>query len=794
MQYLAGFGTVIQATFGSDDASDFALTELVWGVSTSSWTSKPMTFVGYKNGLPVPGATLNATTPSGTGITNTTTVTFTSNIAFNDVDNIVLAPNSSTCNTILFLETIVISTPTPACYSPTLTVTSSSNVLCNGQSNGSATITATGGSGFTYTWSPSGGNAASATGLSAGIYTLSANNSSCSIISTKTVQITQPSALSTSTAVTNAACNGSTGSASITASGGTGAYTYSWSSGATTSVISSALAGAYTATVTDANSCKSVKGAVITQPSALITSTAVTNVACNGGTGSASVTASGGAGAYTYSWSTGATSSFISSALAGAYTATVTDANNCKSVKGAVITQPSALITTTAVTNVACNGGAGSASITASGGAGAYTYSWSTGATSSFISSALAGAYTATVTDANSCASVKASIITQPSALITSTGVTNAACNGGTGSATISTTGGTGAYTYSWSSGATSSAISSALAGVYTATVTDANSCTSINSVIITQPSALITSTAITNAACNGGTGSASITASGGTGAYTYSWSTGATSSVISSPLAGAYSATVTDANNCTSVKGVIITQPSALITSTTITNVACNGGTGSATIAASGGTGAYTYSWSTGATTSFISTVLAGAYSATVTDANSCTSLKSAVITQPSALITSTTLANPACNGSTGSATISASGGTGAYTYSWSSAATSSVISGLTSGIYTGTVTDANNCQSIKSVSITVPSAITLTGTVNSASICSGNTYTLTGNASGGTGVITYTWVSGPANSIFVVTPTISTIYTVNVSDANACSRSPNCKYCCSLWTNYFS
>ena len=930
MQYLVGFGTLTQATFGSNDGSEFALTELAWSISTPSFASIPMTFVGYKNGVPVPGATLTATSPPTFGPTYSTVVSFTSNLAFREVDDVRFTPGSS-CSSILALEFLTIASPTAPCNGPALSVTSSSNVLCNGQSTGSATMVATVGSGFTYTWSPSGGNAASATGLSAGIYTLSSKNSTCTNISTKTVQITQPTALATSTAVTNVTCNGGiNGVGTITASGGAGGYTYLWSNAATTSVIAGMLAGVYTATVTDANTCKSSKNVTIaqpsaigtatgytnvycnggsngsatiaasggtspytytwstastssvttgltagsymvrvidanncssvtrtvnisqppalvsstavtnalcngaqgsatvtasggvgatysytwssgpttsveptllagtytvrvtdannctntasvtiTQPSVMVTSTALTNVACNGGTGSASLTATGGAGAYTYSWSSGATTSVISSALAGAYSATVTDANNCTSIKSVSITQPSALTTSTALTNALCNGGTGSASITASGGTGAYTYSWSSGATSSVISSALAGAYSATVTDANNCTSVKGAVITQPSALITSTAVTNALCNGATGSASLTASGGTGAYTYSWSSGATTSVISSALAGAYSATVTDANNCTSVKGAIITQPSALITSTAITNIACNGDSGSATLTASGGTGAYTYSWSSGATTSVISSALAGAYSATVTDANNCTSTKSAVITQPSALITSTAITNVLCNGGTGSASITASGGTGAYTYSWSNVATASVISSALAGAYSATVTDASNCTSINGVIITQPSALITSTALTNALCNGGTGSATLTASGGTGAYSYLWSNAATASVVAGLTTGVYTGTVTDANNCQSIKTVSIIVPSSITVTAAASSASICSGNGSTLTANASGGTGALTYTWVSGPVNPIFVVTPTTSAIYTVTVTDANACSSS---------------
>src|ERR1700741_5195657 len=291
-QHLVGFGTLTQATFGSDDGSEFAMNNLIWGVSTSSWTSKSMRFVGYKNGSPVSGATLNATTPSGTGILNTLIVTFTSNTAFNDVDEIRLAPVSATCNSILFYEEITIGTPSAACTTPTLSLTGNSNVLCNGGSTGSATMSATGGSGFTYTWFPSGGSSNIATGLSAGIYTLWTTNS-CGSTASKTVQITQPSALATSTSVTNALCNGSTGSGTLTATGGTSPYTYTWSSGSTNSFVT-LTAGTYTARATDANGCASNNTINITQPTAISTSTGLTNPLLNAATGSASISASGG--------------------------------------------------------------------------------------------------------------------------------------------------------------------------------------------------------------------------------------------------------------------------------------------------------------------------------------------------------------------------------------------------------------------------------------------------------------------------------------------------------------------
>ncbi|MBK7669206.1 MAG: SprB repeat-containing protein [Sphingobacteriaceae bacterium] len=335
------------------------------GVSTSSWTSKPMQFVGYKNGMPVPGATLNVTTPSGTGILNTLVVNF--NSPFDDVDEVRLSPvGTATCNSILFLEDITIGPPIPACVTPTLNLTGQNNVLCNGGSTGSATVSASGGAPFTYTWSPSGGNALTATGLSAGIYTCVVTNS-CGSTASRTVNITQPTALSSSTAMTSPLCNGANGSATITLSGGTTPYTYTWSSGPTSSVEPTLLAGTYTVRGTDASGCSVTRSVTVTQPSAVVASTAVTMPLCNGNNGSGTITLSGGTGPYSYTWSTGPTSSVEPTLLAGTYTVRGTDGNGCSVTRSASITQPSAVSIATAVTMPLCNGGIGSATAAASG-------------------------------------------------------------------------------------------------------------------------------------------------------------------------------------------------------------------------------------------------------------------------------------------------------------------------------------------------------------------------------------------------------------------------------------------
>ncbi|MHA3789405.1 T9SS type A sorting domain-containing protein [Flavobacterium hauense] len=679
----------------------------------------------------------------------------------------------------------------PAVLTSTISKT---DVLCNGGATGTASVIASGGTlAYTYLWSPSGGTAATASGLAVGNYScLITDNNGCFI--TKNITINQPSILGATTSQTSANCV-SGGTASVSPFGGVSGYTYLWApGGATTQSVSGLAAGTHTCLITDANGCTVTKTIIITTTNTLVASTFQNDLLCNGvNTGTAGVIPAGAPGPYTYVWSpSGGSADTASNLAAGNYSVVITASNGCSITKNFTITQPSALVATAGtVSNVSCNtGNNGMASVNVTGGTGAYTYLWApSGGTAATANGLAAGTYTVTVKDANLCQTTQSFTITQPNALVASVGSqTNVSCNGGTnGSATVSVTGGTGTYTYLWMpSGGTGVTASGLAAGTYTVTVKDANLCQTSQSFTITEPAALTATTSQTNVLCNGGsTGTASVTTSGGTAAYTYLWApTGGTAAAATGLAAGTYTCTITDVKGCFIIKTFTLTQPSSLVASAgTQNNLSCNGGAnGSATVNVTGGTTPYTYDWNgtpIGDNTATISGLMAGTYTATVTDAKGCTTNQIFTITQPSALDATTSQVNVSCFGaSNGSASVVVTGGTGAYTYLWApSGGTAATANGLAVGTYTVTIKDANLCQITKSVTITSTQALTVIPTQTNVS-CNGNSNgTASVAVTGGSGTYTYSWAPSGATTSSVTGLAPGT-YIVTITDSNGCTK----------------
>ena len=703
-------------------------------------------------------------------------------------------------NTCSATASVTITQPSPLTLTPTIVP-----ATCFAASTGSAYMSYAGGTQpMTFIWS-NGPVTQNNSNLFAGLYNISVTDSA-GCTATGGVNITQPTQLTVAGSVTNATCGSSNGSITVTATGATGPYTYVWNTTpAQTSVNATALAArGYVVTVTDFNSCSVSAPFTVSQPPNGMTSAlSVTNVLCFGqSTGALGSATSGGSPPYVYTWSTGASSVGISNLAAGLYTVTIDDQTGCGFVLDTVITQPdSALVANISKADIKCFGlSTGSATVTATGGTGGYTYNWNTtpAQTTPAINGLAAGSYLLTVTDAHACTVTATTTITQPAALSVTESHVNVLCYGGnTGSATAAAAGGILPYAYSWNTVPvdTNNAITGLIAGSYHVLVTDSNQCTATITSVITQPASplQVTDTLISPLCFGQVAATATSQASGGTpgAGYAYLWNTTPTQSTqtISNIPAGTYTIAVTDANGCTASDSITVAPPpTALTITTTPVNVLCFGNnTGSIAAVASGSYGSFSYLWNTAPaqTTATGSQLVAGNYSITVTDIKGCTATAADVVTQPAApLALTTTKTDVLCYGAnTGAAAVTATGGTANYNYIWSTnpQQASAAATSLVAGWYGVVVTDANGCIDTTSVTITQPAApLAATPTIQDI-LCNGQTNgSISVAATGGTIAYNYQWSVAAANTSTAGNLAAGS-YSMTVTDANSCTFAIN-------------
>lgn len=597
-----------------------------------------------------------------------------------------------------------------------------------------------------------------------------------------------PSVTSFAATLSNPKCVGSSnGTLAVAPAGGVTPYKYLWSTGDTTNSITGLTATNYSVTITDSKGCTRDTVLSLINPVVMSPLSSTVDAACGQSNGSMSVAVTGGTGAYTYSWSPlgGIAQTTTNTIPAGNYTVVVTDANGCTvSTTAVVANNPGTLTATTSlVNNVSCKGFAdGKASVAAAGGFGSYTYSWKPSGGNSLSANGLgAGTYSVVVMDSLGCQLTSTVTITEPTALTAATAAVSPNCPGGTGTANVTAAGGTVTYTYSWMPGGAASQTITGLAnGQYTVTVTDANGCIQISTASVNVPPPIVLIASGVNGSCGNSNGTASINASGGTPAYSYSWQPGgAVSQTITALAAATYTVTMTDSKGCTqSASQVIGNTPPVSITAAAPANVTCHGGNdGSAVATVAGGTGTMTYSWlPSGGNAATANALTATTYTVAVLDAAGCTATSTVTITEPPAVAAAVPAVSTICIGQNTTLNANASGGTPGYSYSWTpgGSTTSSInVNPIITTTYTVAVTDSKGCTTTpQTVTVTVNPPLQVDAGVNK-NICIGGSASMTAIAAGGDGNYTYNWL--PMNSpgsTLSVTPTANATYTVVVND----------------------
>jgi hypothetical protein len=429
------------------------------------------------------------------------------------------------------------------------------------------------------------------------------------------------------------------GVASVTVSGGTSPYYYSWSDNrgnlSTTPDILSK--GKYYISISDTLNCHITDSVTINEPDSIVVSYSNTNSTCTDSTGSATVNVLGGSGLIKYKWTfDDATTQSHSELSAGEYTVIVTDSNNCVSICNIQVKDSDGpeilLLSMHAVT---CYGGQdGAAEIDVSTSKEPYSILWSTQKQDTIqnISGVRAGKYNVRVTDSLGCVSFETIEITQPDTFNLTVSTQNTQCGSHNGKAFLNVQGGVKPYIYTWMPDTSSvDSLINLNSGERTITVTDNNGCSiSQNFEILDIEGMTVTGHVISNANCFLDTiGSARVTVAGGTAPYIYSWYPyGGNNDTAKYLISQNYTVKVIDANGCRQKTRIFIDGPDELKVYIAATHASSSSSNDANAIAIIyGGTSPYNNLWSNGSTNLQVNNLGVGIDSVTVTDNHGCTS-----------------------------------------------------------------------------------------------------------------------------------------------------------------------
>jgi len=713
-------------------------------------------------------------------------------------------------------------------------------ISCPGLDNGSVQLTPTSNGvdagNYSYSWSANttaSGSLANNLAADTYIFVVTDNNTGCAhqdsalIVEANAVII---DSINTSNPTCILGSPEANGIITIFASGGPigSTYTYSIDGGISyqaSNTFTNIADGTYNVFVETTSGCTSMGSiAVLTQPTIpQLVDIDTTNLTCaNNGTGAVNVFVNpGSSGIANYIWSTGDEGQFlteISGLSAGQYDVTVVDDNNCFITAGALVSQPTAIVFSSEPTiDRPCPGdNTGSIEIFVTGGAGGYSYNWDLGVSLSTgtLSNISAGTYAVSVSDANSCGPIVDTIIVEDPTIIGTTfqDIVPVLCEGDEtpncqGSANLLANGGENpalVYSFTWENGYTetnqfNSQPFSLCQGWNSVTVTD-GACTVIDSVFIPSPGDIeITDFETTLPSCNkDDDGTLSISVTGGAGNYVYAWSTGDTTNNvdnIENLVAGTYSVTVTDINECPAdtLTMIVPDKDSLVVDIIDTTNVSCYGDTDGALVAvASGGNTAngYTFTWShTDSLTTSVATALdTGYYLVTATDSLGCSDTASATIVEPIPLfIFLDEIEEPACFGETTIVAVdTAIGGGGEpyfYTLDGFNYQNINRPTNAFAGTYDLTVVDASNCRVDTTIIINQPLEV-LVDLGEDIEIQLGENTQLEAVPTAVFGVDSIAWTFSQYLDCVdclrpVAQPDETTTFTITIWDANGCSGS---------------
>ncbi|HMQ45897.1 MAG TPA: T9SS type A sorting domain-containing protein [Saprospiraceae bacterium] len=653
-----------------------------------------------------------------------------------------------------------------------------------GMENGTIAVIPQGQGALTFMWD-NGDNTATINGLAPGNYTLTlTNENECKLENTYSVEAIAPPVLSLPDA---SVCFGESLTITPVVMNGSEPYQYLWSDGSDGEnlPITPGNPTLVALTLTDNDGCIVMASTTIgvnALPELELSSTSAT---CGIANGSAAVEITNPqAPPYTFEWSNGSDQAINTNLLPGDYTVSVTDGKECMSVGVVNVEAEGAPAVFVASTSI-CPGSSTDLTAIVTGGTPPFDYLWSDNQSVAtiFVSPEEDMIFSVTITDANDCQTFGSAMVTLFESPSLSLDAQNPACGMQNGSISALPSGGAGGYTFNWNNGAENNSLLDLGPGVYSVTLMDANLCSVVQSIELTDIAGPELSVEPVEA-CLGTMAQLQAQVTQGTAPYNYFWENGGTNDIVNILVNAPTSSlllTVTDANGCEAVANAQITGFTLPeLTLTSIAQEICFGASTELAAAISAGLPPYDLQWSHTANDGLVQTVTPGettAYTLLVSDSNACETQETISI-QVNDLPTAATNADTViCTGQSTQLMATATGGSGQYVYSWSGGLgniSNPVVSPIANTTYSVTVTDSNNCSDTDQVMVGVLPSPTLNFQTESAS-CGGADGSALAVPMGGTGPYTYLWENG------AVTPEIeglpAGIYTLTLTDNQGCT-----------------
>ncbi|MDR1594849.1 MAG: T9SS type A sorting domain-containing protein, partial [Prevotellaceae bacterium] len=625
------------------------------------------------------------------------------------------------------------------------------SISCYGHADGRLRAVATGGVGvnYSYQWYKvengtdillSGENAVTLSGVGKGVYRVQATDIENNSTVSKELAFNQPDLLTADYSITMpSAYNASDGAVRLTVRGGTPGYSYAWNyNNATGDRLSGIPANdePYTVTVRDTRNCTVTVAPRIIYPLE-VKIVVDDSISCYGrADGRLRAVATGGVGVnYSYQWYkvengadillSGENAVTLSEVGEGVYRILATDVENNTSTTILTFNQPGLLDANIEYLRSAlsCKFGAnGSVQLSVSGGVTPYAYLWQDGAVTSCNSSLTEGIHAFEVTDRRGCKYSGTATISSPDELILkSFHIPPKAYNSDDASVWVEAVGGTSPYKYVWKGRSeTTASIGGIMFGEYTVTVTDANGCTKEITEEIPNPPLLEASVTETKSVtCNGrNDGALTVVSQGGVGEHYYTWYrvTGdvltelvSTKDIDNLP-AGTYRVRVVDDNGIVAYsEDFTLVEPPLLTVLTTTSGVTCNDAAGWVEATVAGGTAPYSYLWTSGHNTARVENLAGDKYLVFVTDARECEVKGVAEVRLSPNMTIETTVVQPVC-ANDGSIVLNVKGGIAPYTYLWNDGSTEKQRDNLSAGVYSVTVSGANECTQYVQIRLETP------------------------------------------------------------------------------------